>query len=185
MSTLLDLLYVETGYRSESWHVACMTSPSTTAAPTHCLCACVTLCMCDIVYVYVYVCVCVFRESRWIAPVGFLFLQFQVHYFSPHLKFEVSHDTQQQMLRGSLRDAPGQTQGSFRWQGCGKCGDIPQGGTGIALAFCLCEYRLHTSRGAGTAPAGCYEPTCQVRLFSYTHQQGIWEVPREVQSTRA
>jgi hypothetical protein len=31
---------------------------------------------------------------------------------------------------------------SLRWLGCRKCGDIPQGGTGIALAFCLCVFRL-------------------------------------------
>ena len=36
---------------------------------------------------------------------------------------------------------------SLRWFGCGKCGDISQEGTGIALESCLCVFRLHPSRG--------------------------------------
>jgi hypothetical protein len=60
-------------------------------------------------------------------------------------------------------------QGLFRCLG----GGIPRGCVGIALAFCLCVFRLHHSRGmfhgmfvcAGGALAGCYEPTAQVKLY--------------------
>jgi hypothetical protein len=65
------------------------------------------------------------------------------------------------------------TVASLRWLGCGGCGDIPQGGTGIALAFWPCALRLKcrytTQWDAGVALAGCYEPTCQVLLSPYTH----------------
>jgi hypothetical protein len=51
--------------------------------------------------------------------------------------------------------------------------DSSRGGAGIALAFRPCVLRLHHSRGwpAGDL-VGCYDPTAQVLLYSYTRTDG-------------
>jgi hypothetical protein len=66
--------------------------------------------------------------------------------------------------------------GLLRWLGCGECGDIPQGGTWIALAFCLNVQVLNPNLSQGfsgcsgeVVQQGRCEPTGQMRRFSYTH----------------
>jgi len=90
--------------------------------------------------------------------------------------------TVQQSQRCTMDCSGSITVASLRWLGCGGCGDIPQGGTGIALAASLafwpCAHRLQcrytTQWDAGVALAGCYEPTCQVLLFqSFLHTPGV------------
>ena len=67
-------------------------------------------------------------------------------------------------------------QGLLRWLGSGECGDIPQGGTGIALAFCrnVQVLNLNLSQGFSGCSGevvlqGRCEPSGQMRRFSYTH----------------
>ena len=36
----------------------------------------------------------------------------------------------------------GRLTATLRWFGCGKCGDFPQGGTGIALTIWPCEFMI-------------------------------------------
>ena len=62
----------------------------------------------------------------------------------------------------------------LRWFGCGKCGDFPQGDTGITLAFWPCVFRPHHSRrrmnwSGGARVAMSLPPRCAFFIHTYRY----------------
>ena len=71
----------------------------------------------------------------WFSP---LIFKYRYTVSPPYLKSLAKHTTVDAVA--TVSEVP---QGLLRWLG----GDIPREVAGIALAFCLCVFRLHHSRG--------------------------------------
>ena len=128
-----------------------------------CVCVYVRMCMCMCtgyvclcMYVCVCVCLCVCFGVSMDCSCWFFFIIyktiFSLSQVRGHHKFEVITSSRSRTThnsrcwRNSLRGAPGIAPVAWRRQSTRKA-DITSGGTGIALAFCLCVVRLHHSRG--------------------------------------